>query len=181
VGFDLGAGVRVLPSRSIPDGGAPRLDLGCIEVRRAWSNSWSHRIAPDRLDLQVDWMHRAMTRLGSRSVRLPLTAYATWVRPAPHLWDLALSTGVYTELGRDSVVIDDQLRTHPAGTVAWAGRLGLEHPRFFWKKSATMSTWLKLSVGVSVSSEPALPVFSRHVRLGLERSWVWGVGPGRAR
>jgi hypothetical protein len=110
-----------------------------------------------------------------------VTTYATWVRPAPHLWDLALSTGLYTELGRDSVVVDDQLRYRPAGTVAWAGRIGLEHPRFFWKKSATMSTWLKLSAGLSVGSDAAHPVLSRHVRVGVERSWIWRVGPDRIR
>ena len=137
-------------------------------------------VEPDRLDMQVDWVHHRLSESGSRSPRLPLTAYATWLSPSPGRWDLALSTGLYAELGKDSIVAEEKLEYYPAGTLAWAGRVGLERPRF-WKKSATISTHLKLSIGMSLGVDPAHPVISRHIRMGIAHGWSWGVGKGKPR
>jgi hypothetical protein len=156
------------------------VELGCIEVHRSWPESWPDPGEPDRLDMQVDWLHGRLSESGSRRYRLPITTYATWVRPARSRWDRSLSTGLYTELGRDSMVIDEKLTYIPAGTLAWAGRVALERPRF-WKKSTTLSTALEVSIGASFGTDPAHPLLSRHIRLGIERGWSWGVGKDKPR
>ena len=180
VGVGLGVGTRWLPAQAIPGTRAPRLRLAAVEIRHRWPAWAQFYVNPDRLDIQIDWMHRLMTELGSRSPRLPISVYGTWLRPARARWDVSLSTGVYIEWGPDTLVIDEQLHTLPAGTVAWASRVALEHPRY-WKKSATLSTGLAFSVGPSFGVDPVHPIFSRHIRVGIERVWAWSVGDGRVR
>ncbi|HJN77932.1 MAG TPA: hypothetical protein QGF58_28710 [Myxococcota bacterium] len=171
VGIELGGGFRFLPPSEIPDGKAPRLDLLVVEARRQLPHT--SPLAPDRLELQLDWTHLYFTGSGTRWPRLPLTVYGSWLVPITDHHGLALSAGLYTELGRDSFVADEELDYGFGGTFAFAARVGMERPRRF-THFTTVGNYLRGAAGVSFGSDPDHAAVARYLRVGLERSWTWG-------
>jgi hypothetical protein len=181
----------------VPDNNAMRLDLAVWELRRAMPSLYEVRGAPVRLDLQTDWVYRRLTRAGTTSPRRPICVYATWLHPlkAEHSQlvlrprgsvrrdiarNLALSPGLYTELGRDAIVVDEQLVYRPGATIALAGRVGVE--RVSSRAGAvTTGLYLRAAAGTMLSSDPEHPGASSYGRLGLETSVSWGPHTGSAR
>ena len=123
--------------------------------------------------MQLDWWHVYVSSAASRRPRIPICAYGTWVRPGWKRWSIALSTGLYSELGIDHFVVNEHVRRAPAGTVAVAGRVGIEKPRY-WRKATTLGLYLRMAGGVSLGTDPEQLLLSGYYRAGLERSW--GVG-----
>lgn len=170
VGVSLGAGIRDLDPTEVPDGISPRLDLFVMEVRRSLVGSYRYGLAPARIDVQLDGVHTYFTSVGTTWPRVPVCGYATWLRPASARSSLALSAGLYTELGWDRFVESEQLIRRPAGTLGPAGRVGWErHGRLL-----DAGMYLRGIAGFSLGSDPNHPALTRYIRLGLEHTWVWG-------
>lgn len=174
VGASVGAGVRVHDSTEIPDGGAPRLDFAVLEFRRALENPYALNWQPARVDVQADLVHGYLSRTYTTSPRLPLTVYATWLVPVAKSLSGALSPGVYTELGWDSFVEEEQLVRRFAGTAGVAMRLGLErHHRMY-----TGGFYIRGVTGMSMDPDPNELSPTRFTRIGVEHVWSWGRSVG---
>jgi hypothetical protein len=172
VGPAVGVGARVLPSRERVRGLTPAVDVMAVEVRRGLDGPlW----APARLDVQVDGFHGLTSAAGTRRARVPVTAYGTWLRPLTERRTLSLSGGLYTELGRDALIRDEQLAYGPGGALALAGRVGLEKQRVWWDATG-IGTYVRVDAGVLLGSDPRHAHAKRLVRFGVERSWTWGWG-----
>ena len=172
-GVSFGGGVRVAPGRAVPDGLAPRLDLHALVLQRSLRGPYTLGASPARLEVQLDLMTLWATAGATTAPRLPVSAYASWLHPLGGRWQLVLSPGVYSELGRDAIVVDERLRYRPAGTLAGSARAGLERQRWLWP--GLRSTWsLRTDLGLTLSADPNSLTVARYVRVGVERSWVWG-------
>ena len=185
IGLSSGAGFRLLDPRSVPSGLAPRLDVFQLEVRHTLSPnsrssqrlaaaSWS--IPPQRLDLQLNTVRFATTLTGTTSARLPLTAYATWLVPFWRRHSVAISPGMSAELGRDLVVVDQDLRRRPNASLAIAGRIGLEKSRFWWPAS-TSGLYLQGLVGTAPSLDPNHRFSEREMSFAVQYSVAFGFPP----
>ena len=170
-GVSYGAGLRVLPSRAVPDGTALRLDLHVLTVQRTLRDEAT--LGLERLEVQVDPVHLWATHGATTAPRLPLTLYACWLRPIGGKWDLTVARGLYAAVGWDAVVVEDRLRHRPGGTLAPSVRVGLERNRWLWPAMA--GSWaLRGDLGLSLSADPHSFAASRYLRVGLERSLTWG-------
>lgn len=174
-GLSLGLGLRYLSLVEIPDGAAPRLDLGVFELRRSLASRYRFGPAPARLDVQLDLPHAYWSTQATRWPRLPVCVYATWLRPTKRNHSLALSAGLYTEAGLDRFVRDEVLVRRPAGAAGVAGRVGRERHR----RRVDRGTYLRGVAGLSLGSDPDHPHVTRYLRLGIEHSWLWGRKPAR--
>ena len=174
-GLSLGLGLRYLSLVEIPDGVAPRLDLGVVELRRSLTLRYRFGAAPARLDVQLDLTHAYWSTQATRWPRLPVCTYATWLRPTRRAHSLALSAGLYTETGLDRFVRDEVLVRRPAGAVGAAGRIGRERHR----RLVDRGTYLRGIAGVSLGADPDHPHVTRYLRLGVEHSWLWGRKPAQ--
>ena len=172
-GLSLGLGLRYLSLVEVPDGAAPRLDLGVLTLQRALTSRYRFGAAPARLDVQLDLTHAYFSTQATRWPRLPVCVYATWLRPTRRAHSLALSAGLYTEAGLDRFVRDEVLVRRPAGTVGAAGRIGRERHR----RRFDRGIYLRGIAGVSLGADPDHPHVTRYLRLGVERSWLWGRKP----
>ncbi|MDG1479085.1 MAG: hypothetical protein P8R54_05805 [Myxococcota bacterium] len=174
-GLSLGLGLRYLSVVEIPDGVAPRLDLGVVELRRSLTPRYRFGAAPARLDVQLDLTHAYWSTQATRWPRLPVCVYATWLRPTQRAHSLVLSAGLYTETGLDRFVRDEVLVRRPAGAVGAAGRIGRERHR----RLVDRGVYLRGVAGVSLGADPDHPHVTRYLRLGVERSWLWGRNPAQ--
>lgn len=174
-GFELGVAIRQMPPGEIPTGVAPRLDLMVVQVRRALPGPPPFEPFPDRLDGQVDLLHLWATSSSTRRPRLPVCAYAVWLRPLNERRDLSLSAGLYTEWGADIYLFEEQLRRSAGLTLAPAARVGFERSRRR-REASGAGVYLRVAYGVSFAREPDhLPV-TRYGLVGLEHSWYRGRG-----
>ena len=85
---------------------------------------------------------------------------------------MALSSGVYTELGLDRFVRDEVLVRRPAAAVGAAGRIGREKHR----RRIHSGVYLRGVAGVNLATDPDHPHVTRYLRLGIETAWTWGGG-----
>ena len=169
-GLSYGLGVRYLSLVEVPDGVAPRLDLGVFEVRRAMDSSYRFGPQPARLDVQIDLAHAFWSEQATRWPRLPVCVYSTWLRPTRRNHSMALSSGVYTELGLDRFVRDEVLVRRPAAAMGVAGRIGREKHR----RRVDSGLYLRVVAGVNLAPDPDHPHVTRYLRLGMEYSRLWG-------
>lgn len=161
--------------RSIPSGLAPRLDLLQLEVRYSLEPcTWS--IPPQRLDLQLNTGRFATTLTGTTSARLPVTAYLTWLEPFWRRHSVSISPGMSAELGRDLVVVDQDLRRRPNASLAIAGRIGLEKSRFWWPASTT-GLYLQGQIGTALSLDPNHRFSEREMSFAVQYSVAFGFPP----
>ncbi len=173
VGIECTLGARQMPYREMAGDWTTRLDWFALELRGPFPMALPVPHQPQRLDVQVDWLQTYFLAAGTTRPRLPVTAYATWLRPSWRRRDMAVSTGVYLELGLDRFVVEEQLRKRPGGTAAAAVRLGWERPRLWWDVT-TVGFYIRAATGFSMGSDPNQLALTWYHRLGLERSWVWG-------
>ena len=69
--------------------------------------------------------------------------------------------------------IDERLRYRPATVLAVSGRVGLQRQRWLWPH--LRSTWsVRADVGMDLNLDPDALNASRYVRVGVERSYLWG-------
>lgn len=165
-GVTFGAGFRAAPKRAVPDGLAPRLDLHLLTLQYELSETW-------RAELQLDPVHWWATRGATTAPRLPMTLYLSQQHPWKGRYTAVLSPGLYMAPGLDAVAIDERLRYRPATVLAVSGRVGLQRQRWLWPH--LRSTWsVRADVGMDLNLDPDALNASRYVRVGVERSYVWG-------
>ena len=83
IGMYYGIAARKLPTRAVPDGWAPHLELFGVELRHYGSPGldpvrFVQALQPDRIELQLNWFQGYLTYLGMTRPRLPVAVYSTW-------------------------------------------------------------------------------------------------------
>jgi hypothetical protein len=178
IGSYYGISARKLPTRSVPDGWAPHLELFGLEVRHYLSKGeqigfLGLDMQPDRMEFQLNWLQGYLTYQGMTRPRLPAAAYATWIAAEDGVNRLTKSVGLYTELGRDRFVVDEKLRKRTAGTIALAGRVGVERTGRLGRGNKGL--YLYSVAGFSLGRDPNQIGLSPHVRSGLEYCTTFGL------
>lgn len=175
LGLSSGAGLRVLPPPRVPSGVAPRIDLLQLEIRRTLAPI-DLAIPPQRLDLQLNAVRLATTWTGTTSAKLPISAYATWLRPFGPRHSVAMSPGMVFSVGRDLVVVGQDLRRRPNAGAAIAGKVGLEKSRWLWP-AATSGLYLQAQIGTQLSLDPNHRFIERELSATLQYTAMFGFPP----
>lgn len=159
---------RRLPPRSIPNGWTPYIDILSFEVRLEDPSFF--KLAPDRIDLHVCWLHSYLTQIATMQPRYPFTLYATYLKPLDTQRQLSYGSGIYTELGRDHFVIDNQLKKRTAALLGITGRIGREkeHPTYWRKGVYQTGVYLNGIVGLNVGRDPNQLYLSSYFRIGIQ-------------
>ena len=175
VGILFGVGARYQPPRAIPDGILVRPELFTLTLRHTLEKPIKLLHPYQRIDVQLNLYHSYVTQLGTTRARLPIGILGSNFIPTTHRSRLVYSTGAYTEIGRDRFVVDEKLVKRVAGTVAFAGRVGLERQRGIWKNRTAGLYWNAM-IGLNLGRDPDHLLLSQYIRFGAEWNVSWGWG-----
>ena len=102
--------------------------------------------------------------------RYPFTLYATHLKPVDSNRQLSYGSGIYTELGRDHFVVDNQLKKRTAALIGIAGRIGQEkdYPLHWRKGVYQKGIYLNGVVGLNVGRDPNQLYLSSYFRIGIQ-------------
>ncbi|MBN2799752.1 MAG: hypothetical protein JXX28_11450 [Deltaproteobacteria bacterium] len=155
---------------------APAMDLFTLEARVLLSPSTS-------VDLRADWTQLFYSSVLTSSPRLPLLALYHRRAPLGSRFALGYAGGLDLALGRDAVVVDEQLAHIAGGRLAVSGKLGVERrgrrDRSSWGLSLRTSRGIAYTLGAPALYRRTVLEFTLHRRVytptPCDSSWVpWG-------